>query len=414
MTDLLLARRSLLLGAAAVTLAAGTSRLALAAADTDRRFVFVLLRGGMDGLAAVAPYGDSDYARLRGNLALAKPGETDGALDLDGFFALHPSFAAIHPWFKEGALLPVHAVATPYRERSHFDAQDLLENGAKTPHATNDGWLNRTLSLLPGGGERRLGLAVGQQVPLVLRGPVQVASWAPSNIPAAQPGFLDLVREIYKGDKLFASALANGIAASDGASMALGDDMKTMGKPPANGAANGAPRPAAAVTLATAAGKMLAEANGPRIAVLELGGWDTHAGQGAARGRFAGAASVLADSLVALRTSLGPAWRDTVIAIATEFGRTAAVNGTGGTDHGTAGAAFLAGGAVAGGRVAGKWPGLASDKLYQTRDLAPTTDLRAVLKGALRDHLRLPPAKLDTAIFKDSGDAPPLAGLIRV
>ncbi|GIL40381.1 DUF1501 domain-containing protein [Roseiterribacter gracilis] len=410
MTDILIARRSLLLGAAAVTLAAGTSRLALAAADTDRRFVFVLLRGGMDGLAAVAPYGDNDYARLRGSLALAKPGEADGALDLDGFFALHPSLAPIHSWFKEGALLPVHAVATSYRDRSHFDAQDLLENGTKAPHAASDGWLNRTLSLLPGAGERRLGLAVGQQVPLVLRGPVQVASWAPSNIPAAQPGFLDLVREIYKGDKLFSTALANGIAASDGASSALGDDMKTMGKPPANGA----PRPAAAVTLATAAGKMLAEANGPRIAVLELGGWDTHAGQGAARGRFAGAATALADSLVALRTSLGPAWQDTVIAVATEFGRTAAVNGTGGTDHGTAGAAFLAGGAVAGGRVAGKWPGLAADKLYQARDLAPTTDLRAVLKGALRDHLRLPTAKLDTAVFKDSSDAPPLAGLIRV
>ncbi|MDB5366737.1 MAG: hypothetical protein JWM77_2664 [Rhodospirillales bacterium] len=409
MTEILIARRSLLLGAAAVTLDAGTSRLALAAAETDRRFVFVLLRGGMDGLAAVAPYGDNDYARLRGNLALAKPGETDGGLDLDGFFALHPALAAIHPWYREGALLPIHAVATPYRERSHFDGQDLLENGTRSPHAANDGWLNRTLSLLPG--DRRLGLAIGQQVPLVLRGAVPVASWAPSAIPAAQPGFLDLVREIYKGDKLFEAALASGIAASDGASVALGDDMKTMGQPNANGA----PRPAAAVTLANAAGKMLADAKGPRIAVLELGGWDTHAGQGAARGRFANAATMLADSLVALRQSLGPAvWRDTVVAVATEFGRTAAINGTGGTDHGTAGAAFLAGGAVAGGRVAGRWPGLASGNLYQSRDLAPTTDLRAVLKGALRDHLRLPAAKLDTAVFKDSGDAPPLSGLIRV
>lgn len=410
MTNILIARRSLLLGAAAITLAAGTSRLALAAAETDRRFVFVLLRGGMDGLAAVAPYGDNDYARLRGNLALAKPGEADGGLDLDGFFALHPSLAAIHPWYKEGVLLPVHAVATPYRERSHFDAQDLLENGTRLPHASADGWLNRTLSLLPAGGDRRLGLAIGQQVPLVLRGAVPVASWAPSAIPAAQPGFLDLVREIYKGDKIFESALANGIAASDGASAALGDDMKSMGKP----GANGAPRPNAAVTLANAAGKMLAEANGPRIAVLELGGWDTHAGQGAARGRFAGAATILGDSLASLREALGPAWRDTVIAVATEFGRTAAINGTGGTDHGTAGAAFLAGGAVAGGRVAGRWPGLSESKLYQARDLAPTTDLRAVLKGALRDHLRLPAAKLDSAVFKDSGDAPPLAGLIRV
>jgi uncharacterized protein (DUF1501 family) len=411
MTKILVARRSLLLGAAALSLAAGTSRLALAAADTERRFVFVLLRGGMDGLAAVPPIGDGDYARLRGTLALARPGDSDGALDLDGFFALHPALAPIHPWYREGVLLPVHAVATPYRERSHFDGQDLLENGTRSPHAATDGWLNRTLALLPGGGERRLGLAVGQQVPLVLRGAVQVASWAPSAIPEAQPAFLDLVRAVYKGDRIFEPALANGIAASNDANSALGDDAHMTGKPPADGA----PRRAPAITLANAAGKMLADANGPRIAVLELGGWDTHAGQGSVKGRFAGAAAVLADSLVALRAALGePAWRETVIAVATEFGRTAAANGTGGTDHGTAGAAFLAGGAVAGGRVVARWPGLAEAKLYQGRDVAPTSDLRAVLKGALRDHLRLPSAKLDSAVFKDSGDAPALAGLIRV
>lgn len=402
--DLLLPRRALLGGIGATLLTASLPRAVLAAAPTDKRFVFIILRGAMDGLNVVVPYGDPDYAGLRGDIAIAKPGEAASAIDLDGFFGLHPALAPIAPWYKEGGLLPVHAVASPYRERSHFDGQDLLENGTTNPRNTQDGWLNRALGLM-GGTDRRLGLAVGQIVPLVLRGGVQVASWAPTKLPEADEGFLALVQSVYQGDRLLSQALADGIRATQNADQVLGSDKDMMG-----GGAGGPGNKAFAI-IAEAAGKMLADPNGPRIAVFDIGGWDTHAGQGAAKGRLAGALDGLAGGLVALRDALGPVWKDTIIAMATEFGRTAHANGTGGTDHGTATAALLAGGGIAGGKVLAKWPGLAEGRLYQNRDLMPTTDLRAVLKAVLRDHLRLPADKLDTIVFPNSSEAKALGGV---
>jgi len=407
----LLPRRTLLTGLGAATLTASLPRLVLASAPTDKRFVFIILRGAMDGINAVVPYGDPDYRRLRGDIAIAKPGADGGAIDLDGFFGLHPALGPIAPWYKEGGLLPVHAVASPYRDRSHFDGQDLLENGTTGPRNTESGWLNRALGLM-GGGDRRLGLAVGQTVPLVLRGGVQVASWAPTKLPEADENFLSLVQAVYQGDKVLSDALAAGISATHGADRMLGSDKDATDGGPNGTGMNGAGKKALAM-LAEAAGKMLADPAGPRIAVFDVGGWDTHAGQGAAKGRLANALGGLADGLTALRDSLGPAWKDTVIAMATEFGRTAHVNGTGGTDHGTGTATLLAGGGVAGGKVLGSWPGLAEGRLYQSRDLMPTTDLRSVLKAVLRDHLRLPADKLNGVVFPDSGDAKPLAGVTR-
>ena len=422
-TPLILPRRTFLAGAGAAAMTAAMPRAVLADAPTDKRLVLIILRGAMDGMSAVPPYGDRDYAGLRGNIAIGKPGEPDGAIDLNGFFGLHPALADIAPWYKEGALLPIHAVASPYRDRSHFDAQDLLENGTLSPRNTASGWLNRALATM-GTGDRRTGLAVGQSIPLVLRGPTHVESWAPRSLPEADDGFLTLVQSIYRNDGRLSAALAEGIRVTQTADAVLGsgkgpmrdDDPAMRGDMAANGdaaaMADAKPQPyKGQKVLAEAAGKMLADQNGPRVAVFDLQGWDTHTGQGAAKGRLANALGELAASLVALRQALGPAWKDTVVMVATEFGRTAHVNGTNGTDHGTGTAALLAGGAVSGGKVLGNWPGLAEGKLYQSRDLMPTTDLRAVFKTVLLEHMRIPRDRLDSIVFPDSSDARVIAGI---
>jgi len=413
-------RRDLLMaglgGGIALAGVTGPFGLSAAFADIpgDRRFVFIVLRGAMDGLNVVVPYGDPAYRNLRNQLAMAVPGEPGGVADLDGFFGLHPKLVQIEAWYKEKALLPIQAVATAYRDRSHFDGQDLLETGGVTPHAIAEGWLNRSLAAL--GGQGRLGIAVSDQVPLVMRGKVEVASWAPSNIPEADASFLGLVEAMYQHQPQLAATLTAAISATSFADQATGMTGNTPGM---DNAAAMKTRPAqqkpgnAQLQMFSAAGKMLADAKGPRIAVLEVGGWDTHTGQGTVEGRLGHNLELFDAALAGLRQGLGAAWDKTVILAATEFGRTAAPNGTGGTDHGTASAAFLMGGAVNGGRVLADWPGLASGKLYQDRDLAPTLDLRGVTKGILRDHLGIAEARLDEQIFPASQQAKPVPGLLR-
>jgi uncharacterized protein (DUF1501 family) len=379
------------------------ARLALADAPTDARFVLAIQRGAMDGLHAVPPYGDPNYRALRGNLALADDGGVDGVLDLDGKFGLHPKLTELKSWYDRGELAVVHAVATPYRERSHFDGQDLLENGTAQPHAGNSGWLNRAIGLM-GGGDRRLGLALGSEVPLALRGETAVASWAPEKLPAAQADFLNLVQAMYAKQPALEAALRQAIDADQMASQAIGTGGGMMQSGPRN----------AARILADSGGKLLAQANGPRIAVLELQGWDTHTNQGLGEnGRMAQALQQMNEAMAALKSSLGAAWSKTVVMTATEFGRTARPNGSNGTDHGTATAVFLGGGAVEGKRVIANWPGLDSAKLYQNRDLAPTTDFRSVAKAVLQAHLGLPQDALDRVVFPQSGGAKPLAELMR-
>jgi len=400
--SLILPRRTFLGGVGTAALAAGLPRAVLAGAPTDKRFVFITLRGAMDGLNVVPPYADPNYAALRGQIAIARPGTAGGATDLNGFFGLHPALSDIAPWYKEGALLPIHAVASPYRNRSHFDGQDVLENGTTTPLETSVGWLNRTLSTM-GASNRLLGLAVGLTVPLSLQGPVQVASWAPSKLPEPDTSFLSAIQYLYQSDTILAPALADGIDQEQ-------TDNQTIGK--GTGSTAGSGKYDDQTILANAAGKLLADPNGPRIAVLDAEGWDTHVRQGAATGRLADALGGLSATLVALRSALGPVWNQTVIVMATEFGRTAHANGTGGTDHGTATATLLAGGAILGGKVLGSWPGLTEDKLYQGRDLMPTTDLRAVIKTVLRNHLGVSQSQLESTVFPNSAAARPIAGII--
>ena len=395
MTD----RRAFMSGALAAGAAAMLPRCVFADAATDARFVLVILRGALDGLAAVPAYGDGAYASKRGALAITAP-----QLKLDGMFALNPSLTRLYERFQSKQLLVFHAVASPYRERSHFDGQDLLENGTGAAKSAHDGWLNRALPLLPEAKQRatdRIALALAQNVPLVLRGDARVGSWAPSRLPETDSDTLQRIADLYSTDEYFASRLQSALAADS--VIGAGTGMDVGRRDPLN----------ALNTVAAAAGKFLAAADGPRIAVLEATGWDTHANQGAERGQLANRLSGLDQALDSLRIALAGAWARSAVLVVTEFGRTVAVNGTAGTDHGTATCAFLAGGAVAGGRVITDWPGLASSSLYEGRDLRPTTDLRSVLKGVLAAHLGATESGLEEKVFPASGAARPLEALIK-
>jgi uncharacterized protein (DUF1501 family) len=400
-------RQFLNLGALAAGGALLTTRLAFAhASERQARFVLVIMRGALDGLAAVPPYGDRDYAQLRREFALHAPGQRGGALPLDGFFGLHPALNFMQQCYAARELTVLHALASPYRERSHFDGQDVLENGSPRPHALATGWLNRALAAAPTPRQREAGVALGQNVPLVMRGPAAVTSWSPSKLGALDDDTLARITDLYAGDPLLATRLADALAAN-----AMVDGGGESAMEPAQAAA--APANNARYTeIVHAAGGFLRQPDGPKVAVFDTTGWDTHANEGGAEGQLAGRLGALDKALATLRQELGPAWSDTAVLLVTEFGRTAAINGTRGTDHGTATVAFLVGGAVAGGRVIADWPGLSTGALYQGRDLAATLDLRSVLKGLLTEHLSVPAGALDT-VFPDSAAAKPLRGLLR-
>jgi len=399
-TSLALTRRCLLLGSATFAAWAYLPKFARAANGRDPRLIVVILRGALDGLATVAPVGDPDYADLHGAIALTRDGP-HAALDLDSVFALHPSMPQFARMYREGHAAVVHAVATPYRERSHFDGQDVLESGFAGPGRVQSGWLNRALAALPRGERVTNALAVGATAPLVLRGAAPTVGWAPVNLPQASDDTAMRLFDLYQHrDPALAHALSQGLSLDKIA--ARGDDMR--GKPGAG--AN------AMQLTARGVAKLMAEEEGPRIAALAFDGWDTHANEGGPVGRLAQLLGGLDGALAEFETGLGPRWRDTAIVVATEFGRTARINGTHGTDHGTGTVALLAGGAIRGGRVIADWPGLKVVNLYQGRDLAPTTDLRAILKGLLHDHLGLSERVLAGSVFPDSAAVKPIQGLL--
>jgi uncharacterized protein (DUF1501 family) len=411
---------SLFAGASSVI----ASRLAFASADTDSRFVFVLLRGALDGLSAVPPTGDAAYAGLRGQIALTKSGP-EAALPLDSTFGLHPSLKFFHTSYAAKELAVLHAVASPYRERSHFDGQNVLESGGMRPHDTQSGWINRAIGALPAGASRE-GVALGANVPLAMRGPAEVASWSPTRIATLDEETLGRLTDLYARDPLLSKRLAEALesdAIANAAQQAVNADpdvdeaMNTAA--PAGGtvverdAKQRRNSGARYLETARAAAGFLKRDDGPRVAMFDTTGWDTHANEGGAQGQLALRLRGLDAALSAFRESMGNAWSKTVVLVATEFGRTAAINGTRGTDHGTGAAAFLLGGAVAGGRVIADWPGLSRSDLLENRDLRPTLDLRAVMKGVLRDHLAVSERALDNSVFPDSATAPPINGLIR-
>jgi uncharacterized protein (DUF1501 family) len=379
----MIARRQLLsaaaLGAGALFVA---PHLALATVATERRFVFIIQRGAADGLDILRPTGDPAFSALRGDLI----GETPGTR-LDAMFSLHPALAEVAQMYAQKQALFVHAVASPYRDRSHFDGQNVLETGGAKPYAVRDGWLNRLVAMLPhANGEA---IAITATVPAALRGPVQVASYAPSALPHAADDLMTRVTALYDADPqlhpIWASALeASGLATDVGARQ----DPASLGKLTAS---------------------FLTKPNGPRIAMLETLGWDTHNAQ---RGRLANQLKNLDAMLAALRDGLGAAWATTTVLVATEFGRTVAVNGTGGTDHGTGSVALLVGGAVRGGRVVADWPGLAPAMLYDARDLRPTAALDALIAGVTAGSFGLDPLRVGRNLFAQASSATPMTGLI--
>jgi uncharacterized protein (DUF1501 family) len=400
-------RRELLLASGALFAWAYMPKLALAE-GRDPRFLVIVLRGALDGLATVAPVGDPDWTQLRGADALRLDGD-NAALPLDTMFALNPAMPNLHRLYKAGQASIVHAVASPYRERSHFDGQDVLESGLTRPGASDTGWLNRALASLQPTGRvsGKDAFAVGPITPLVARGPAKVLSYSPPRLQPASEDTMSRLLDLYRHtDPALAQALEERSAL---AAIAQGGDMKS-GAPKLTG-------PYAGVRMffteaATAAAKFMARPDGPRVGALAFDGWDTHAQEGAAHGRLSALLGALDGAIAAIETGMGAAWKETAVAVITEFGRTARVNGTEGTDHGTATVALLAGGALKGGRVVADWPGVKDGALFEGRDLKPTTDLRAVMKGILRDHLRADEAALARDVFPGSETVKPLGGLI--
>ncbi|MBV8392439.1 MAG: DUF1501 domain-containing protein, partial [Alphaproteobacteria bacterium] len=366
----------------------------------------IILRGALDGLTAVPPVGDPIYRQIRGDIALSTEGQTP-AIRLDGFFALHPSMPNFARLYRANQATIVHACATGYRERSHFDGQDVLESGFPTPGHTESGWLNRLLLTLPKGervsatganGSSSNGLAIGANAPLVIRGKASVLGWAPSTLKPAEGELPQRLMDLYAhSDPLLSRLLTEGIATGK---IAAGLDVKARGGP---GDPNGMEQ------MATGAARLLAQPDGPRIAALAFEGWDTHAQE---LGRLSRLLAGLDGALAAFEREMGPAWKDTVVVVATEFGRTARINGTEGTDHGTGTVMFLAGGAVHGGRINAEWPGLHPNQLRDGRDLAPTTDMRGVVKGVAIDLLGVSPAVLASDVFPGSQGIKPVHGLI--
>jgi uncharacterized protein (DUF1501 family) len=405
------ATRRGILGTAGALFAWGMiPRAAAAPAGRDPRFVTIVLRGAMDGLSAVPPVGDPAYAALRGAIALEAGRSGDNrsglALPLEGFFALHPAMPNLARLYRAGQASIVHAVATGYRDRSHFDGQDVLESGWPRPGQTRDGWLNRAALAIPfrdriNARTKAAALAVGAVPPLIVRGVAPVYGWSPPMPVRATADTVERLLGIYAAsDPPLAERLRRTMET---------DRLAQGGKGQRTGRSGSAAHMRA---VAEGAARIIAADDGPRLAALAFDGWDTHANEGGATGRLAELLTGLDDALQAFETTLGERWRQTVLMVITEFGRTVHVNGTVGTDHGTGTVAFLVGGAVKGGRVIADWPGLKEAALLEGRDLKPTVDLRGVAKGVLGDLFEVPQAALQQSIFPGTEAIRPLRDLV--
>ncbi|WP_089401466.1 DUF1501 domain-containing protein [Noviherbaspirillum humi] len=357
-----------------------------------RRLIVVMLRGAIDGLNVVAPYGDAEYARLRPTIGLDRPGGDNGVIDLDGYFGLHPALADLQPLWSEGKLAFVHACGSPDPTRSHFDAQDYLETGTPGRRSTPDGWLNRLVASLPGSSGPTRAIGIGPVMPRILSGSAPASTLALAtggrrDDRNARPALSSAFDQLYADDSRMSRAYRDAKQARQEVSAALDAEMQM-----ANG---GAPLPNGFPGDAARLAALMRNDPNMQIAFIALGGWDTHANQGAARGQLANRLAPLGRGLLALARGLGSSFDDTVIVVMSEFGRTARENGNGGTDHGHGNAMWLLGGRVNGGKVHADWPGLEGGRLHEGRDLVVSTDFRAVLSQVARQHLRLDDAALE-------------------
>lgn len=414
-------RRSALLGAASFGLSVTfLGRRAFAASDADaakRKLVVIICRGAMDGLSVSPPIGDADYVALRHDIAIPGFGEQDGALKLDDTFGLHPKLATVHRMAMQGQARIAPAIATPDRARSHFEAQDVLESGAPAAYGATSGWLNRALEAL--GPPRTIeALSVGAQAPLILRGKIQAGTWSPGGADLKDVRLPQILADLYAHDPVLGPALANGLSTQAMGKLAEAEAKPTMSDAPIVPATPaGRPNPGfqngeQARFLGRTLGKFMVADNGPSIAAMSLDGFDTHSRQGASEGQLAQRLGYMDAVIDGLSHGLGDSWSHTVVLAATEFGRTAHVNGTGGTDHGTASTALLLGGAIRSGGMIGDWPTLQPAKLFENRDTAPTVDMRALFKGVLAEQMGVGRGALDSLVFPDSSDVRPLEGLV--
>ena len=354
------------------------------------RFVFVLLRGGFDGLAAVVPYGDPSYRSLRGQFAF----DASELVELDDTFALAPGLAPFRELWQANELVALHAMAIPYRTRSHFDGQAVLETGVDRPVGSSDGWLNRLLQVMSG---RRAGIAIAAGMPRSLTGPFEVQTWSPTELGSVDDAYLERLSVLYRTDKTLYGRFEAAVQQKD----LVGEEAM----------AGGNARRGGITPLMQTTARILRQETGPNVAAVEFSGWDTHANQGMAGGALDRLLGQLAEGLMAFRRDMGAAWAGTTVVVMTEFGRTARPNGTRGTDHGTAGAGFVIGPTVARAAVIADWPGLSDGALFERRDLKPTLDTRSVLKAAAAGAFDLTSAQLDR-VFPGSTVARPLASLM--
>ncbi|PHR54476.1 MAG: hypothetical protein COA47_15450 [Robiginitomaculum sp.] len=384
-------RRGVLKGAAGgLALALASGNLGFSAAPSNNKLVVIILHGGMDGLNVVVPTFASEYYAARPSIAIAPAGETNGALALSEGFGLHPALAGLAMMYDEGQLAVLHAASAPYQDRSHFDGLDVLENGTETATFEQSGWLNRALGVAPA---LPAGLGIGSTLPLILKGEQIVPNWAAPVLDPADPKTVAKALAMYGPDPVLQAALQGSV-----------DLAAIIGEPGDLGSGD--------EFLARAAGKIMSAEGGPGGCSISFGSWDTHANQGGATGTLAGRLGDLDAALLGLREEMGAAWDQTVVLVATEFGRTVQENGTGGTDHGVGGVSFVLGGAVKGGRILGDWPGLAANQLLDERDLFPANDLRSLFKGVLRDHWGVAKSDLNTLVFPDSADTPTMDNLL--
>jgi uncharacterized protein (DUF1501 family) len=405
-----------------MTLASGAALLPLgqrgwaatsSAAGDQRRLIVLMLRGAVDGLSVVVPYGDDDYYKNRGKIALARPNGAGGLIDLDGHFGLHPALAPLLPRWADGSLAFVHASGSPAATRSHFEAQDFMESGTPGVSTTADGWMNRLLGVLPGTRHPTTAISLGNAQPRIMTGRNGVANVALGRGAARaqatdRPAVAAAFDSLYAGDDALSRTYHEGREARTDLLEAMHTDPPE--DPKANG---GAPSVQGFAQDAQQLARIMTRDARVRLAFLAVGGWDTHVNQGAAQGQLANRLRPLGEGLALLARNLGDVYRDTAIVVMSEFGRTAHENGNGGTDHGHGNAMWVMGGAVNGRKVYGEWPGLAPNSLHEARDLAVTTDFRAVLGTLCSSHLGLGDAAMEAVFPKAPAASSPVKNLLR-
>ncbi|HEY1298885.1 MAG TPA: DUF1501 domain-containing protein [Stellaceae bacterium] len=388
----------------------GAQAWAAPADGGPRRLIVIMLRGAVDGLSVVVPYGEDAYYDARPTIAIPRPGTAGSVLPLDSRFGLHPALAGLMPLWAEKGLAFVHAAGSPDPTRSHFDAQRYIETGTPGRDTTPDGWMNRLLQALPGERGSTDALAIGPTLPRILAGKAPVAnlalgSSAAKALPIDRPELGAAFDRLYAGTAAVDRAWREGRSARARLIAGLAAEQRA--------ADNGAPPPTGFPAQAARLARLIARDTSIRLAFVALGGWDSHVDQGSTAGPVARRLRLLGDGLAVLARGLGAAWRDTAIVVVSEFGRTVRENGDGGTDHGHGNVIWFAGGVINGGRVYGDWPGLAPDRLYQRRDLAVTTDFRAAIGLVVARHLRLSDSQL-AAIFPSAPAAgADLAAMVR-